>query len=111
MSTNKKVFPVLRISFVADNEKQYNVQINEFKRIMGMTLRGAYVLQVRISVIIEDGLTSLVAHKENEDRVIDVQFSSCDDHGDDEEEDYFFIGSKDDPDDELLIIASVHQQE
>lgn len=109
MSTEKKVIPVLRVNFVANDEKQYWKQIRELEHVMGITdFGGGYNMGVRMSVIIDGDSTTLVSHKEGEDRVIDVKYSEYDDD-DSGDEDYYFIGSKDDPNDELLVVATVRK--
>ena len=107
MSTEKKVIPVLCISLIADDKKQYWLQIRELKDAMGIiNLNGSYNMGVSMSVVIDGDSITLVAHREDGDHVIEVEYSQYDDSGD---EDYFFIGSNDDPDDTLFVVATVRQ--
>lgn len=110
MSTEKQVIPVLCISLIANDEKHYWREIRDLKNAMGITNpNGSYNMGVRVSVVIEGDSTTLVAHREDGDHVIDVEYSEYNDDGDSGDEDYYFIGSKDDPDDELLVVACVRK--
>jgi|GEM_PF-6366364 len=108
MSTDKKAIPVLRVSFVANNERHYELVIRELKYAMGIEECSGYNMGVRMSVVIDGDSATLVAHREDGDHRIEVEYSE---HNDDDsgDEDYYFIGSKDDPDDELLVVATVRK--